>query len=181
MTCRIVFSGGYCAGKTTIMNKITEEFGIEKVPDHTTRAPRPGETEGKPYNFITREEFLRNKANGLYFDTFSHKDNHYGVPKEPLKTRTKWLMDIVSSAWPHFKTEFPDAIGIYIELPASHEAIIERAKKRGDSEETIKARLELLKSEVKEGFHHYLPGDLPLEQKIERVRQIVRACLNFAH
>jgi guanylate kinase len=174
MSCHIVFSGGFCVGKTTIMNKITEEFGIDKVPDHTTRAPRPGESEGKPYNFITREQFEQNKASGLYFDTFSHKDNHYGVPIEPLKTRAKWLMDIVSSAWPKFKQEFPDAIGIYLDVPSSEAELIRRARERGNTEDVIKDRLALLKDEKREGFHYYLPGDMPLVEKIERVRAIVR-------
>ena len=55
----IVFSGFSGAGKGTIMKEL-----LKRYPDTyalsvsaTTRAPRPGETEGIEYFFKTREEF----------------------------------------------------------------------------------------------------------------------------
>ena len=58
-TCRLLFSGGFCTGKTTLINMLMKEFPIEKLPDYTTRAMRPGEREGWPYFFLTPETFAQ--------------------------------------------------------------------------------------------------------------------------
>ncbi|KAJ9642340.1 guanylate kinase [Coniosporium tulheliwenetii] len=58
-TTPIVVFGPSGAGKGTLLQKLFAEF-----PDrfgysvsHTTRAPRPGETDGKEYNFTSMEKF----------------------------------------------------------------------------------------------------------------------------
>jgi guanylate kinase len=175
MYCRLVFSGGVCAGKTTLMRMLTEEFGLEKVPDHTTRSMRENEKEGNPYNFISRDQFEKNRADKLYFEWVLHDGHYYGVPKRPLFERNQWLMDVVSSSWANFK-QIPGVIGIYIDRPSSDEEIYRRASERGSDPQKIGERIKLLASEQKEGFDLYLPGDLPLKEKYVKIRELVIRC-----
>ena len=76
------------------------------------------------------------------------------------------------SSFPAYKAAVPDAIGFYIE-PPSREELIQRARARGDSEESIKKRLECLEEERPAGFDYYLPGDMPLEDKYALIRSVV--------
>ena len=47
------------AGKTSLVNALLErEPEIELSISYTTRAPRPGETNGRSYHFVSREQFL---------------------------------------------------------------------------------------------------------------------------
>src|SRR3989338_3412139 len=53
-----VVSAPSCAGKTTLVHMICEEFeAVVRCTTCTTRPPRSGEVEGKDYHFITVEEF----------------------------------------------------------------------------------------------------------------------------
>ncbi len=56
----IVVSGFSGSGKGTIMKKLLEEYDDYSLSvSATTRAPRPGEEEGREYFFKTRDEFER--------------------------------------------------------------------------------------------------------------------------
>lgn len=58
-----VYSGPSGVGKGTLKERLFDEFPdrLAYSVSATTRAPRPGETEGKDYFFITRQEFERRK------------------------------------------------------------------------------------------------------------------------
>ena len=48
------------AGKTTLVHAVLErEPGLALSISYTTRAPRPGEVDGRDDRFVSREEFLR--------------------------------------------------------------------------------------------------------------------------
>lgn len=56
----VVLSGSSGVGKNTIINKIiTDNCNIELMPTITTREIRPGEEPGKPYVYVTKNEFER--------------------------------------------------------------------------------------------------------------------------
>lgn len=50
----------------------------------TTRAPRPGETDGKDYHFFTREEFEQKEQDGFFLETATYGGNYYGTPKSEV-------------------------------------------------------------------------------------------------
>lgn len=176
-TCRLLFSGGFCTGKTTIITRLMEEFPIEKLPDYTTRAMRPGERQGFPYTFLTPEQFEEYDSKDLFFEQITFNGKRYGIMKSDLHRMPHWMLDVLWSSYPAYKKEVPDAIGIYLE-PPSREELIRRARERGDSEEQIAKRLECLKEERPEGFDYTLPGDMPLEEKYNFIRTLIinRGC-----
>ena len=56
----IILSSPSGAGKTTLARKLIEwDPQIEFSVSATTRPPRPGETEGREYHFVSNEEFQR--------------------------------------------------------------------------------------------------------------------------
>ena len=55
----VVFSGPSGAGKGTVLGRLlAERQDVRLSVSATTRAPRPGEQDGREYFFLTREEFL---------------------------------------------------------------------------------------------------------------------------
>ena len=56
----LILSGPSGSGKSSIYKAAIGELGgIEFSVSCTTRAPRPGEVDGRDYHFISREEFDR--------------------------------------------------------------------------------------------------------------------------
>ena len=61
----IVVSGFSGAGKGTLMKNLMKNYGESYALSisATSRAPRPGEEDGREYFFITRQEFMRRVGN----------------------------------------------------------------------------------------------------------------------
>ena len=54
----VILSGVAGAGKDTIKKELLNRMdNITTMPSYTDRLPRPGETNGGVYNFVTTEEF----------------------------------------------------------------------------------------------------------------------------
>ena len=62
MSLIIAISGPAAVGKTTICDRLINEFGdkICRLVTTTTRPPRDGEEEGKDYFFLSKLEFDKN-------------------------------------------------------------------------------------------------------------------------
>ena len=78
-------------GKGTVINILRERHPEWIFPiSATTRAPRPGETAGKTYHFLTGEEFEKRKKWEFLESAWVHGKNQYGVLKSeviPFRTR----------------------------------------------------------------------------------------------
>lgn len=73
------FSG---AGKGTLMKHLMEEYENYALSiSMTTRAPRPGETDGKEYFFVTKQQFEDKIAQNGLVEYACYCDNYYGTPR----------------------------------------------------------------------------------------------------
>ena len=80
-----VLSSPSGAGKTTLTKKISKENENFKISiSHTTRKPRPNETNGKDYYFITNEKFYSLINENNFFEYAKIFNNYYGTLKEPV-------------------------------------------------------------------------------------------------
>ena len=77
-----VVSGFSGAGKGTIMKRLMEKYDNYALSvSATTRAPRPGEEEGREYFFRTVEEFEKMIAKEQLIEYAKYVDNYYGTPQ----------------------------------------------------------------------------------------------------
>jgi len=142
----IVISGASGVGKGTVLGKM-----MEKRPDlafsvsATTRDPRPNETDGVHYYFITRERFEDMIAKGEFLEYDAHNKNYYGTPRgqaEEKMEKGHVLLDIEPKGARQVKDAASEAVLIFI-MPPSMEELERRLRGRGDTpEDQIVIRME---------------------------------------
>jgi guanylate kinase len=118
----------------------------------TTRAPRPGEIEGKHYYFVSRSEFEQMVVDKELLEWAEFAGNYYGTPRRPVEQQIrqgKWVvLEIELEGARQIRQTFPDALRIFI-LPPSMLELEHRLRHRGqDSEEAIARRLQRARAEI---------------------------------
>ena len=81
-----VLTGPSGAGKTTVVHALNgrNDLPLSSVVSQTTRSPRPGETDGKDYRFVTKDAFERTFAQDGFFEAIEAYGHHYGLAKEDV-------------------------------------------------------------------------------------------------
>lgn len=141
------------AGKSTLVNALlSKDPNIALSVSTTTRAPRPGEADGREYHFVRTDEFQARRARGEFLESAEVHGNFYATSRVWIEERVRAARDVLLEIdWQgarQIKAQFPHAIGVFI-LPPSIEALEARLHKRGqDSPEVIRRRLVAAGSEI---------------------------------
>lgn len=149
----IVLSGPSGAGKSTVIsNLLRRRDDIRFSVSATTRAPRPGEEDGKDYFFHTREEFARMVEADAFLEHAEYVGNCYGTPAAPvdenLSAGYNVLLDIEVQGATQVMGKRPDCVSVFL-APPSLEELERRLRGRGtDTEEKIQGRLETARREL---------------------------------
>ena len=94
----IVISGASGVGKGTVLNLMMQaRQDLTFSVSATTRAPRPGESEGVHYYFITKEHFREMLAQDAFVEHSAHMDNLYGTPKGQLEEKLGMMVQTIRS------------------------------------------------------------------------------------
>ncbi len=134
------------AGKSSLVNALLQhDPSIRLSISCTTRAPRPGEEDGKQYHFINEAEFETLRDQDRLLEWAEVHGNYYGTPADWIREQTAAGQDVLLEIdWQgarQVRTRFPEAIGIFI-LPPSIEALEARLHNRGqDAPQVIARRL----------------------------------------
>ncbi len=134
------------AGKTSLVKALLKtDPAIRLSVSYTTRAPRPGETDGRDYHFVSRERFEAMLAEGEFLEHAEVYGNFYGTSKgviaRDLDAGRDILLEIDWQGAAQVKAHFPQSASIFI-LPPSFNALRTRLNGRGqDSAEVIERRL----------------------------------------
>ena len=92
----LVMSSPSGAGKTTLSRRLlASDANITMSVSVTTRAPRPGEVNGKDYHFITHEDFARLRDRGELLEYAEVFGNFYGTPKRPVAEALQGGRDVL--------------------------------------------------------------------------------------
>jgi len=148
-----VLSGPSGVGKGTVVAKVRELFPHVWVSiSCTTRAPRPGESDGVQYHFVSDAEFddLIRKGQFLEYATFA--GYRYGTPRRPVEQHLAagrpTLLEIELQGARQVRESMPDAQFVFL-APPSFDDLRDRLTGRGTetneliAERLIRAEIEL--------------------------------------
>jgi len=80
----VILSSPSGAGKTTLVNLLSKQNNFEISISHTTRQPRPNETQNKDYYFVNDDEFKRLINNQEFLEYAKVFNNYYGTTRTPV-------------------------------------------------------------------------------------------------
>ena len=80
----VILSSPSGAGKTTLVNLLSNQDKFKISISHTTRQPRPGEIPDKDYFFVNDDEFKRLIKNQEFLEFAKVFDNYYGTTRTPV-------------------------------------------------------------------------------------------------
>ena len=123
------------AGKTTLVRLLLErDDEIRLSVSSTTRAPRPGEQDGRDYHFVAVDAFTSMISRGEFLEWAEVHGNFYGTSKkwiaDQLAAGHDVLLEIDWQGAAQVRALFPAAIGIFV-LPPSQEELARRLTGRG--------------------------------------------------
>ena len=178
----IVISGPAGSGKGTVNANLLASDEYAYSVSATTRAPRPGEINGKNDHFITKEDFEGRIDRGEMLEYTTYCGNYYGTPLkeavEVLESGRNLILEIEVEGAMNVKRLYPEAVLIML-LPPSFAVQEARLRGRGtETEEVIQKRLARTREEVPLiGHYDYVVynQDGGVEKCAEDIRAIVRA------
>jgi guanylate kinase len=141
------------AGKTSLVRALlASNQQVDISVSYTTRAPRPSETEGEDYHFVSRETFLNMAKHGDFLESAEVYGNLYGTSQSWIEAEIlsgrDILLEIDWQGAAQVRRAFPDCISIFI-LPPSLQALEDRLHARGqDDINVIAHRLHAAKEDI---------------------------------
>jgi len=152
----IVISSPSGGGKSSICQELLKrnkkdnwQFSVS----YTTRPPRPNETDGIEYNFVTHAKFQELKKKKLFAESCQVHRFYYGTSRRPIEKILKnggvMLLDVDVKGAKKLKAQFPEAATIFI-LPPNKTELKKRLKRRGtEDDKHLKIRRSRALSEMK--------------------------------
>lgn len=168
-------------GKSTIVKAVlAQDRRLRFSISCTTRSPRPGETHGVDYDFLSHEAFEKGIEEGRFLEWAKVYGNYYGTDRHRVQS---WLdqgldvlLEIDVQGARKVRATIPESTTLFI-LPPSMEVLEERLRHRAtDAEEVIRRRLEAAQAEIQEApwFDYLIVNDV-LDEAVADVAAIIRA------
>jgi len=141
------------AGKTTLAQRLARAHNLQFSVSYTTRAPRPGETSGVDYHFVSEEEFAEMEKRREFAESAVVHGNRYGTAiatvNQAIEQGTDFLFDVDYQGGEQIRRNWPEDSVLCFILPPSLAELESRLRNRGtDAEDVINRRLAIAKKEL---------------------------------
>ena len=177
----LVLSSPSGGGKTTIAKLLLarrDDLGYSV--SCTTRAPRPGETTGKDYHFLSVDEFVAARERGEFAESAEYAGRMYGTLRREIErvlgSRRHVVMDIEVQGARQFHAAFPDSVLVFV-MPPSADVLLGRLFARGTEDRAAIARrmrAALREVEAVPEYDYVVIND-DLERAVSQVSAIIDA------
>ena len=175
----LILSGPSGAGKTTLSNAVISSIADTRTAiSHTTRQPRPGETDGKDYHYVDKPSFLALRDNGEMLEYAEVYGNFYGTSQSSvialLEQGKNVILDIDWQGARKIKSLYPSAISVYILPPDKDESKNRLIARQQDSAEIINSRMSTYKEQEshQQEYDHTIVND-KLSDAIDQLLKIL--------
>ncbi len=177
-----VLSSPSGAGKTTLSRRLlAEEEGVAMSVSVTTRAPRPGEVDGKDYYFIDSAKYDQMVSANELLEHAVVFDNKYGTPKKQVMDSLASGRDVLFDIdWQGTRqlaqTCRADLVSVFI-LPPTLDELERRLRSRAqDSEEVVQKRMARAVDEISHWEEYdYVVVNEDLDKAMQHIRRILYA------
>lgn len=148
-----VVSGPSGSGKGTVLRPVVEATeGLTYSVSATSRQPRPTETDGTDYHFVTRDDFARLLADDQLLEYTEYAGCLYGTPRKPVEEAIASGLDVVleieTEGAAQVRKRLPDAVLILVLAPNAAE-LVRRLRERGTEDDAeIAERLRAYQREL---------------------------------
>jgi len=177
----IVISGPSGVGKGTIYNRLLDnDPSLTFSVSVTTRGPRPGETEGVDYFFISDEEYARLVSQDAFLEHADVHGHSYGTLKSQVEEKMAQGLSVVLDIDPqgarNVMAACPECVSIFL-LPPSYECLRQRLYGRNtDDPKEIERRLGNARGEIEQAhLYQYVVVNDNLELAYDQVSAIITA------
>lgn len=148
-----VLSGPSGVGKDAVLAQMRAlDVPLKYIVTVTTRPKRPMETDNVDYHFISIEEFNHLLESEDLFEHACVYGNYYGVPARPVREALAQGQDVIAKVDVQgaatIKKLMPQGIFIFLMPPSMEELAARLKKRRTESEEALKRRLETAQEEI---------------------------------
>ena len=175
----LVISGPSGAGKSTICKRLLTDPRVEFSVSATTRKPRPGEVDGRDYQFLQPQDFRRMIAEGAFLEHAEVYGNLYGTLREPVRAALAkgnvYLLEIDVQGANQLRALGEPGLYVFI-APPDFEELRKRLVARGtEAPEVLERRLHKAEDEWRErvNYDHIVVND-DLDRAVAEVRRLVR-------
>jgi len=129
----ILIVGASGSGKTTLVKYLNEKHGYPFVASYTTRAMRPGETDGVEHTFVTEKD-VPEKSEMLAYTFFG--GNHYWATHEQIED-IPTLYTIDEDGIRFFKSNHGDKYDIFTVYINREFNDVDEERKRRDADRRL--------------------------------------------
>ena len=149
----IVITGPSGVGKGTLVGLLLARHPqLYLSISVTTRKPRTGETDGKDYYFVSKEQFETMISQNKLLEWAEYAGNYYGTPRskveEQINQGKSVLLEIEVIGARAIKQNFPDALRLFISPPSVAELERRLRGRKQDSAQAIARRLKQAQKEM---------------------------------
>lgn len=178
----LVLSSPSGAGKTTISRELLGRTDhLTMSVSATTRPPRPGETDGTDYVFLSDQEFSARLEAGQFLEHADVFGNRYGTPRQPVEAALARGDDVLFDVdWQGTQqlrhSDGGDLVTVFV-LPPSHDELERRLTKRAqDPDEVVRARMAKAAGEISHWAEYdYIVVNSDVETAVQKVEAILTA------
>ncbi len=146
-----LLAGPSGVGKDAALTELRLRNGTRHFPiTATTRPMRPGEIQGKEYQFTNKETFIQMEQEGMFLETAVVHQHRYGTPRAEVETPLQENQDVVLKidvqGAARMMELYPSALDIFI-MPEGIGQLRKRLEQRTETS-GIQARLETAATEI---------------------------------
>lgn len=181
-----VLSGFSGAGKGTLIRALMGKYDQYALSiSATTRSPRPGETNGIEYFFLSKEEFEGMIARDELIEYAQYVQNYYGTPRayveEQLSKGKDVILEIEVQGALQIKEKMPDTLLLFLTPPNADELKRRLVGRGTETIEVVEDRLSQanLEAECMNEYDYLIIND-NLEECVERTHRVIQSQHNLA-
>ena len=171
------------AGKSSLIDALLKDDPHLRLSvSYTTRAPRPGEVNGREYHFVDEKPFLAMLERGEFLESAEVHGNRYGtsqaVIRKALARGQDLLLEIDWQGAQQVRRLYPECTGVFI-LPPSVAELDRRMRLRGqDADSVIRRRLASAEEEISHApeFNYVI-----INKDFEVAKQDLQAIIRVEH